>query len=126
MGRVKPAPPPDDLHRLSPTVTLALTNMTPEQCAAFNAEYHRRRHGVATMLVLAVLLPVHWFVLRQWGVGIAYWGAAIMLAVTTGTVLVLIVWAVGVAVTPRFVRRRNDEIANEIVRDIRHATVGAG
>lgn len=76
------------------------------------------------MVPLAAVLPVHWFVLRQWGVGIAYWVVAIWLAVSAGLVPALVVWAVGLAVTPRFVRRRNDEIANEIIRDIRRATGG--
>ncbi len=105
--------PTGELSNLSPTVAAAYGNMPDESRDIFWAEYSKKRRSTAVMVVLAVLFPIQFFFLRKTGLGIAY--------LLTGGFLGL-GWIVFWFVTPLMVRDYNDEIANEIVRNVRNAT----
>ena len=50
---------PSGIGKLSLTVAMALGNMTPQERDIFDHEYGKRRQGVAAVVVLAVLFPIH-------------------------------------------------------------------
>ena len=104
---------PADYDKLSPTVTLALRNMSQQQRDIFEHEYQRRKRDTVLMVVLAVLFPIQFFFLNKAGLGVAY--------LLTGGFF-LIGWIVFWFITPGMVREYNESVANDIVRNIRYAS----
>ncbi len=104
---------PSGIGKLSPTVAMALGNMTPQERDIFDHEYGKRRQGVAAVVVLGVLFPIHFFLIGKSGLGVAYW--------LTGGFLV-VGWVVCWFLAPSMTREYNEQTANEIIRNIRYAS----
>ena len=104
---------PADFGILSPTVAMAIGNMTPDQRDIFDYEYRKKKRSLGAMMALAILFPIQFFFLDKTGLGIAFlltWG------------FVGIGWIVFMFLTPGMVREYNDAKANEVIRNIRYAT----
>ncbi len=104
---------PADFGKLSPTVAMAIGNMTPDQRDIFDYEYRKKKRSLGAMMTLAILFPIHFFFLDKTGLGIAY--------LLTGGFF-LIGWIVFMFLTPGMVREYNDAKANEVIRNIRYAS----
>ena len=84
--------------------------MTPEQRAIFDREYSRKKRATGGMIVLAILFPIQLFLLGRTGLGIAF-----ILTVGGGSIWWIIEWFL----TPSRVRTYNEEVAMQIVRDLK-------
>ena len=104
---------PADFGKLSPTVAMAIGNMTPDQRDIFDYEYRKKKRSLGAMMALAILFPIHFFFLDKTGLGIAY-------LLTMG--FFFIGWIVFIFLTPGMVREYNDDKANEVIRNIRYAS----
>lgn len=63
---------PADFGILSPTVAMAIGNMTPDQRDIFDFEYRKKKRSLGAMMALAILFPIQFFFLNKTGLGIAY------------------------------------------------------
>ncbi|MCY4163023.1 MAG: TM2 domain-containing protein [bacterium] len=103
---------PADFSKLSPTVAMAIGNMSAGQRDVFDHEYRRAKRSTVVMVLLAVLFPIQFFLLDKTGLGVIYW-------LTFG--FLGIGWVVFWFVTPSMVKEYNEQKANEIIRNIRYA-----
>ena len=103
---------PPEFAKLSPTVAMALGNMTVQQRDIFNHEYRKARRNTPVMVLLAVLLPIQWFFLDKTGLGIVFWFSGMFLGVG---------WIWSWFYTPKMVRDYNEAVANTVIRNIRYA-----
>ena len=103
---------PPGLGKLSPTIAMALGNMTDHERDIFDHEYRKARRNTPPMVLLAVLLPIQWFFLDKTGLGIVFWFSAMFLVIG---------WIWSWFYTPTMVREYNEAVANTVIRNIRYA-----
>ncbi|MCE2527454.1 MAG: TM2 domain-containing protein [Actinomycetia bacterium] len=95
---------------LSPMVASALGKLTEEQRAQVEHEYLRKRRSVSAMVALAILFPIQLFLLGKTGLG----GAFLLTGAGFG-----VWWVVEWFFTPSRVRDYNNELATNIVRNLK-------
>jgi len=95
---------------LPATVRNSLGKQTSEQQSVFEEEYRRKRKDKVLLTVLAVVFPIHLFMLGKTGLGILYW-------ITLGGMGVW--WVLEWFLTPKRVCEWNHRVASEIMRDMK-------
>ncbi len=94
----------------SPLVQTALKKMTEEQRLNFESEYNRRKASKGAMIALSILFPIQLILLGRVGLWWVYF-------LTAGGLSVW--WIIEMFLTPKRVREYNDEVATDIVRDLK-------
>ena len=64
------------------------------------------------MVTLAVLFPIQFFLLDKTGLGLAFWFSGMFFGIG---------WVVYWFLTPGMVREYNEQVANNVIRNIRYA-----
>ena len=106
--------PADDTARLieelPPLVSSALADLEPDKRQMFLEEYAAKRRGTVGMVLLAIFFPIQLFFFNKIGLGVAFW-------LTAGG---LYVWyIIEIFLTPRRVRHYNQDVATEVMRDLK-------
>jgi len=97
------------LRQLPLTVKHGLSEMSGEKRSVFVEEFLRKKRTLGCMLALAIFFPIQHFLLGRGLLGIIFW-------ITGGGGLIW--WIVEIFLTPSRVRRYNEELASQILRDI--------
>jgi len=91
-------------------VKKALSEMSTEDQLMFQKEFTRKAKSVGGMVALAIFFPIQLFLLGKTGLGIAF-----LLTAGGAGMWYIIEWFL----TPKRVKEYNEELAVEIMRDIK-------
>lgn len=95
---------------LSPSIKQALASMSDEAQSSFEDEYSRKSKSATLMVILAIFFPIQLFLLGKTGLGVAF-------LLTAGGVWVW--WIVEIFLASGRTREYNQDIASQIVRDMK-------
>jgi len=102
--------PPNIFDKLPGMVRSSLSQMSPEKQADFFQEYKRRRKSVATGYLAWLFVGWHYLYIGKLGWQIAFW-------LSFGGLIIW--WIIDVFRIPSLIRNYNQDIAIDIVRDVK-------
>jgi hypothetical protein len=101
---------PSISNRLPATVKTALAKMPDEQQLLFEDEFKRKAKSTGLLTLLAILFPIHLFILGKTGLGIAF-------IITGGGLCVW--WIIEWFITPGRVKSFNDDVATRLLTEMK-------
>lgn len=101
---------PSISNRLPATVKTALSKMPDEQQLLFEDEFKRKSKNTGLLTALAVLFPIHLFMLGKTGLGIAF-------LITLGGMGFW--WVIEWFITPGRVKSFNDDVATRLLTEMK-------